>query len=51
MTDEQREAFLRLIDLGDKGAEQRYLDALGKEDAAHLKKLFEQLVMAPARDR
>lgn len=51
MTDEQREAFLRLIDLCDEGAEQRYLDALGKEAAAHLKKLFEELVMAPARDR
>lgn len=49
MTDEQRQEFFRLMSAGFKEDEQRYLDAWGKEAAAQLKKLFEELVMAPAR--
>lgn len=48
MTNEQREEFFRLITAGVKEAEKAYLSLSGKAAAEHLKKLFEELVLAPA---
>lgn len=49
MTNEQREEFFRLMTAGLKEAEQAYLSLSGKAAPQQLKKLFEELVLAPAR--
>lgn len=49
MTNEQREQFFRLMTAGLKEAEQAYLALTGKAAAEHLKKLFDELLVAPER--